>query len=118
MAPALRNFREEGAGIRQTEIRMNFEQARTQARALEAQSGKLSQLSGGMAGVCRSLEVCFRGDAAARWQKEAAELQRMLQAAGRELSAEAAQLRKIAGRIYEAELQAIACWKGQKGEEG
>lgn len=116
--PTLRDFRKEGAGIRQTEIRINFEQARTQARALETQAGKLSQLSGGMTGVCQSLEVCFRGDAAACWQKDAAELQRMLQAAGTELSAEAAQLRKIAGRIYEAELQAIACWQGQRGEEG
>lgn len=56
----------------------------------------------------QKLALSFQGDAARGCQRDAEALQRMLQAAGRELSAEAAQLRSTAMRLYQAELQAPA----------
>lgn len=54
------------------------------------------------------LALSFQGDAAKGCRRDMETLQRMLQTAGRELSAEAAELRSTAMRLYQAELQALA----------
>lgn len=69
----------------------------------------MRSLDSGLAGMRQKLALSFQGDAANGYQREVEALQQMLQAAGRELSAEAAQLRSTATRLYQAELQALAC---------
>ena len=69
----------------------------------------MRSLNSGLTGMRQKLALSFRGDAANGCLREMEALQRMLQAAGRELSAEAAQLRSTAARLYQAELQALAC---------
>lgn len=98
----------EGEKIGQTEIQINFNQARVQARELEALAAEVRGMSGELTGMCRKLALSFQGDAAHGCRRDAEALQRMLQAAGHELSAEATQLRNAATRLYQAELQALA----------
>lgn len=94
--------------IGQAEIQINFNRARAQTRELEALAAEVCSLSGDLTGMRQKLELSFQGDAAKGCRRDTEALQRMLQAAGHELAAEAAQLRSAAMRLYQAELQALA----------
>lgn len=68
-------------------------------------------LSGELTGMRQKLALSFQGDAAKGYWRDAETLQRMLQVAGHELSAEAAQVRSTAMRLYQAELQAMSVFE-------
>ena len=71
----------------------------------------MRDLSGGLTGMRQKLALSFHGDAAYGYQRDAEALQRMLQAAGHELAAEASQVRRTAMRLYQAELQALSAFE-------
>lgn len=88
-------------------IEMNFRQALSQADRIDAAANRLSNLAGGeFRGSLDNLSANWRGDGASMYLAKGNRLQEQMNGTAGELHAVAAEIRTVARRLYNAEMNA------------
>ena len=88
------------------EIEMDFKRAKDQARKLEAAAESLNNLSKNkFNGTLQSISNSWKGDSANLYLKKGAVLQEQMTSTALELNSIASDIRRIAEKIYEAEMR-------------
>lgn len=88
-------------------IEMDFRQALRQADQVDAAANRLDSLSGReFRGSLDNLSAHWRGESASMYLAKGGRLQEQMDAAARELHAVAVDIRTLAKRVYDAEMNA------------
>jgi len=88
------------------EIEMDFNRAKEQAKKLEEAAASLNTLSKNKFNdTLQSISCSWKGDSASLYLKKGAVLQSRMNNTASELSSIASDIRKIAQRIYDAEMK-------------
>lgn len=90
------------------EIRVDFQNAMRQAKSLEDLADDIDRrVVNRLDEGAQNVHAAWRGDSAARYIGKTQELQRQVRQTARTLRDTAGDIRKIARRIYEAEMRAL-----------
>lgn len=90
------------------EIRFDFQNARLQADRLEALADKIdSQVTDKMEDTAQQLHAAWTGDSANRFIAKHDDLRQQVRQSSRELRSIADEIRRIARRVYDAEMEAL-----------
>lgn len=90
------------------EIRVDFQNAMNQARRLDSLADDIDQrVSSKLEDTAQSVHSAWRGDSANRYISKTQELRQQVRQTARSLRDIANDIRKIARRVYEAEMRAL-----------
>lgn len=91
-----------------SEIRFDYQKALEQARRLDALADSMNRRAAGRLGeAAQCIHAAWKGDSAARYLGKTQELRRQIRQNTAVLRAAAADVRRIARQIYEAEMRAL-----------
>jgi len=92
-----------------SEIRFDFQNAMEQASRLDALADSIDRrVAGRLEETAQSVHAAWKGDSAARYIGKTQDLRQQVRQTARTLRDIAADIRRIARRIYEAEMRALA----------
>lgn len=97
------------------EIRFDFQNAMQQARKLDELADSIERrVVGKLDETSQSVHAAWKGDSASRYLRKTGELQGQIRQTARSLRSTAEDIRRIARRIYEAEMRALEIAQSRK----